>query len=426
MFTTDCTREALCDLLRENPRGLLVHRDELAGWARSLNQYKGGKGNDKQFWLNLWSGEPVAVNRRGRRVHVKPASVGTAVRRHRLVAVGQGKTRRFSRATIETLQDRLCRGASVETSNQYLTHLKSFCRWLVKDRRMGDSPLAHLEAGNTKVDRRHDRRELTEEELRRLLAITRDSKRAFRGMNGADRFYLYATACGSGFRASALASLTPDSFDLESTPPTVTLAARFNKNRKPRVQPLPLELAKLLQDYLKDKRAGEPVWGGTWARDGKGSEMLRSDLEAAGIPYETVGPDGPLFADFHALRHSYITALGRGGVDLRTAQELAGHSTPILTARYSHRRLQDLAGAVMKLPNFLPREPESQRVQATGTEGPVCLEFAQNTDLSEQRLSPSGQVRGVGDVAAITIQPLVSQGFSPQQSSSGISRLEGG
>jgi hypothetical protein len=40
-------------------------------------------------------------------------------------------------------------------------------------------------------------------------------------------------------------------------------------------------------------------------------------------------------------------------VDLRTAQELAGHSTPNLTARYSHRRLYDLAGAVEKLPQFL-------------------------------------------------------------------------
>lgn len=65
----DTTREALCDLLRENPRGLLINRDELTGWVLSLNQYKGGKGDDKQFWLSLWSGEPVFVNRRGRRLH---------------------------------------------------------------------------------------------------------------------------------------------------------------------------------------------------------------------------------------------------------------------------------------------------------------------------------------------------------------------
>ena len=34
--------------------------------------------------------------------------------------------------------------------------------------------------------------------------------------------------------------------------------------------------------------------------------MLRGDLAAAGIPYTVEGPDGPLFADFHALRHSFI------------------------------------------------------------------------------------------------------------------------
>jgi integrase-like protein len=118
------------------------------------------------------------------------------------------------------------------------------------------------------------------------------------------------------------------------------------------------------------------VWGGTWRRDGKAAETLRIDLEAAGIPYVKDGPDGPLFADFHALRHSYITALGRAGVELRTAQELAGHSSPILTARYSDRRLHDLASAVEKLPRFLPdcRDgSEAEALRATGTDGKWCV-----------------------------------------------------
>jgi hypothetical protein len=38
---------------------------------------------------------------------------------------------------------------------------------------------------------------------------------------------------------------------------------------------------------------------------------------------------------------------------LRTAQLLAGHSSPVLTARYSHRSLNDLAEAVAKLPEFV-------------------------------------------------------------------------
>ena len=46
--------------------------------------------------------------------------------------------------------------------------------------------------------------------------------------------------------------------------------------------------------------------------------MLRTDLDAAGIPYTVEGPEGPEYADFHALRHSYLTLGGRSGIDLRT------------------------------------------------------------------------------------------------------------
>src|SRR5438270_473044 len=97
------------------------------------------------------------------------------------------------------------------------------------------------------------------------------------------------TACAAapGRRPStltcALASLTPGSFDLDADPPTATLAARRNKSRVLKVQPLPPDLAALLRDYLDGKPAGQPVWPGTWAEDG--AEMLRLDLEAAGIPY---------------------------------------------------------------------------------------------------------------------------------------------
>ncbi len=130
-------------------------------------------------------------------------------------------------------------------------------------------------------------------------------------------------------------------------------------------------MAELLREYLRGKPAGSPLWGGTWASGGKGAEMLRHDLDAAGIPYSVEGPDGPLFADFHALRHTYLTLGGRAGIDLRTLQELAGHSSPNLTARYSHRRLYDLAGAVDKLPNFLPAQGADHAagaLRATGTD----------------------------------------------------------
>lgn len=130
-------------------------------------------------------------------------------------------------------------------------------------------------------------------------------------------------------------------------------------------------MAEALRGYLSDKPANNLVWGGRWACGCTGAEMLRRDLEAAVIAYPVEGPDGPEYADFHALRHTYLTMLGRNGVDLRTAQELAGHSTPLLTARYSHRRLYDLAGDVEKLPNLVPMPVEVTPLplRMSGTDG---------------------------------------------------------
>jgi integrase len=304
---------------------------------------------------------------------LRPHNLPPLVRRHGLAAMGQGKARRYPRETALALAERLAQGASVQTTNFYLQAVKQFCRWMVKDRRMADNPLAHLSGGNVRMDRRHDRRELTEEELRSLLSAARACERAFRGLSGWDRFHLYATACGTGFRASGLASLTPESFDLDAEIPTVTLSAQGNKSRKLKVQPLPPDVAVLLRVYLDGRPAGVPLWGGTWASDNKGAEMLRGDLQAAGIPYVVEGPDGPLYADFHSLRHTYLTLGGRAGIDLRTLQELAGHHSPILTARYSHRRLYDLAGAVERLPDFLPPGADpacaAGTLAATGTDG---------------------------------------------------------
>ena len=79
-------------------------------------------------------------------------------------------------------------------------------------------------------------------------------------------------------------------------------------------------------------------------------KMLQVDLKAAGVPY--VDAKG-LFADFHALRHTYITNLARSGVSLVAAQKLARHSTPMLTAqRYTHIDLQDQKVAVDRLPSL--------------------------------------------------------------------------
>jgi hypothetical protein len=53
----DATVESLGPLLEANPRGLLMPQDEGVAWVRGMGQYKGGRGNDRQFWLKAWSGK---------------------------------------------------------------------------------------------------------------------------------------------------------------------------------------------------------------------------------------------------------------------------------------------------------------------------------------------------------------------------------
>jgi putative DNA primase/helicase len=50
----DPTVEKLCELLLENPQGILVHRDELSAWFRNLDKH--GREGDRSFYLESWSG----------------------------------------------------------------------------------------------------------------------------------------------------------------------------------------------------------------------------------------------------------------------------------------------------------------------------------------------------------------------------------
>ena len=65
IVTGDATCEALAVLLKDNPRGMMMVRDELSGWINGFNQYKGGGGNDRDFYLQLWNGSPIPIDRKG-------------------------------------------------------------------------------------------------------------------------------------------------------------------------------------------------------------------------------------------------------------------------------------------------------------------------------------------------------------------------
>ena len=283
-------------------------------------------------------------------------------------------------------------GKSLKTANDYLAAAKGFTRWLWRDHRACVDPLAGLsKLANRETDVRHARRDLAPEELTRLLDAALKSRKAIRKLTGRDRHFLYLAGCATGFRASELASLTPESFALDGDTPTVTAEAACTKNRKLAVQPLPRDVATALAVYLADKPAGAPVWPGKWRR--KAVFMIRADLAEARRTWLSGFQDARQrdeadqsdflayrdatgrYADFHALRHSFITMIGKTGVSPEEHQDLARHSTYALTGRYTHSRLYDLAAAVNGLPSFALAGPGADPLAATGTDGKLLGPF---------------------------------------------------
>jgi hypothetical protein len=77
----DSTIEALAVLLQQNPRGLLLVRDELSGWLGSFDRYSQGKGADAAKWLEMFGGRSIMVDRKSgqtKTLYVERAAVSVA------------------------------------------------------------------------------------------------------------------------------------------------------------------------------------------------------------------------------------------------------------------------------------------------------------------------------------------------------------
>ena len=145
-----------------------------------------------------------------------------------------------------------------------------------------------------------------------------------------------------GLRASEICSLKMSDID-----ETGGIMYVKGKGMHVRIVPYVGALRQVVGRYLTESRPLLLGCGRGGSGDGKksagvlflssrGRPMLRSELwrvlqrrgMAAGIPRNRLHP--------HALRHSFATHLQRRGMDLRTLQELLGHSSIATTEKYIH------------------------------------------------------------------------------------------
>jgi integrase len=303
---------------------------------------------------------------------------------------------RVSQLSADVIQRAIASLASndrgLATLNRYIVAAKAFGAWLTGDKRCREDGLKALKKYRAETDRKLRRRALSADEANRLITAAENGP-AIRGMTGADRAMLYRLALGTGFRVSEIASLTPESFDLNPKHPTVTVLAAHSKHRREDVQPIAKSLAVVLQTWLETREPGERIFA--LPASSNTAKMIRVDLAAAGIEYRT--SDG--VADVHALRHTFITTLAMSGERIKVVQELARHSKADLTLNvYTHAGLHDLQGAVDRLP--VTDAPKSERVQmrATGTDGKMVndsqIECMQMRGFSGQSVSLTGTTDG--------------------------------
>jgi len=138
----------------------------------------------------------------------------------------------------------------------------------------------------------------------------------------------------SGLRVSELVGLDIADVDLASRQ-----VRTLGKGRKERIVPFGEKAEEALRAWLPERLSLKPVAGARGrdplfvnARGGRLTDRsVRRILDRAVLDGGVTRHASP-----HALRHSFATHLLAAGADLRTIQELLGHSSLSTTQRYTH------------------------------------------------------------------------------------------
>lgn len=204
-----------------------------------------------------------------------------------------------------------------------ISTLKSFYKFLLIEKFVDKSPLENISSPKQKKELP---KVLSEEEIDKLLNIPLNNNYSYRNKAMLELMY------SSGLRVSELINLKVIDIDLD-----MALVRVYGKGSKERVIPLGQFAINALNEYITYHRSSmlkkKPC--DYLFLNSRGDKMTR---QAFFKILKELAKTQNIKTDFspHTLRHSFATHLLKHGADLRSIQELLGHSDVSSTQIYTH------------------------------------------------------------------------------------------
>ena len=221
------------------------------------------------------------------------------------------------------------RGLAKSSVCRKLSALRAFYRFLRQRKLVEEDPCASL--SNPKLPKVHPKVLNVDQAIHLVETEVAPDPEGLRDLALLEVLY------GSGLRVSEALGLDFAHVDLDQK-----LVRVLGKGRKERVVPLTGPAAERLRRYLEQRGAFGPTAreqaiflgkrGGRLTRK-QADRIVKAMAVLSGVP-TSISP--------HTLRHSFASHMLQAGADLRSVQELLGHSRISTTQRYTHLDLAQI------------------------------------------------------------------------------------
>nr|WP_083204940.1 tyrosine-type recombinase/integrase [Bacillus sp. FJAT-27264] len=238
------------------------------------------------------------------------------------------------------------RGVSDATRNRKHASVNCFFKALIELEVHRDNPAAGIKKSKTEKNR--EPVYLDEGDLQRFMS-------AIEGKYRQRNLALFLLMSYMGLRVGEVHTLNMGDYNVERRSLRV-----FGKGRKWRNIPVPEDIAPFLDQALSERLAPWRNKEEAMFISQKGRRLsIRAIQQIATETFdrfqEEIPPSQRRPYSSHKLRHSFATMLLRKGADLRTLQELLGHSSIQTTTVYTHITSREKEEAMAKLQLSLPQ-----------------------------------------------------------------------